>query len=97
MLNYGSLSRHERRAAKKLAKQLLRTVPAAKSQKGPCSIRGALSTAFMKPENVIGALVYSDGNGNWWGDVVFNKGEKYFQIGTQEEVRRDHMMMHLDM
>ena len=46
-----------------------------------CSIRGALSTAFMKPENVIGALVYSDGNGNWWGDVVFNKGEKYFQIG----------------
>ena len=39
----------------------------------------------MKPENVIGALVYSDGNGNWWGDVVFNKGEKCFQMGSEEE------------
>ena len=85
MLDYGSLSRHERRAAKKLAKELLRTVPAAQEPEGPRSIRGALSTAFMKPENVIGALVYTDGNGNWWGDVVFNKGEKCFQMGTQEE------------
>ena len=86
MLDYRSLSRHDRRAAKKLAKELLRTVPAAQEPDGPRSIRGALSTAFMKPENVIGALVYSDGNGNWWGDVVFNKGEKCFQMGTQEEV-----------
>jgi hypothetical protein len=39
----------------------------------------------MKPENVIAVLVYTDGNGNWWGDVVFNKGEKCFQMGTQEE------------
>ena len=39
----------------------------------------------MKPENVIGALVYSDGYGNWWGDVVFNKGEKCVQMGSQEE------------
>jgi hypothetical protein len=39
----------------------------------------------MKPENVIAVLVYTDGNGNWWGDVVLNKGEKYFQMGTQEE------------
>ena len=29
MLDYRSLSRHDRRAAKKLAKELLRTVPAA--------------------------------------------------------------------
>jgi hypothetical protein len=49
-------------------------------------IRGALSTAFMKPENVIGALVYTDGNGNWWGDVVLNKGrDKYCQMGSEEE------------
>ena len=84
MLDYRSLSRHDRRAAKKLAKELLRTVPAAEKpiSEEQCSIRGALSTAFMKPENVIGALVYSDGNGNWWGDVVFNKGEKCFQIGS---------------
>ena len=31
MLNYGSLSKNERRAAKKLAKELLRTVPAAQA------------------------------------------------------------------
>ena len=87
MLDYGSLSRHERRTAKKLAKELLRTVPAAEKpmSEEQCSLRGAVSTAFMKPENVIGALVYSDGNGNWWGDVVFKKGEKRFQIGTQQE------------
>ena len=33
MLDYRSLSRHERRAAKKLAKELLRTVPAAQKPK----------------------------------------------------------------
>jgi hypothetical protein len=85
MLHYSSLSQHERRAAKKLAKELLRTVPAAQEPDGPCSIRGALSTAFMKPENVIGALVYSNGTGKWWGDVVLRKGEKFVQFGTQEE------------
>ena len=87
MLDYTTLSRHERRAAKKLAKELLRTVPAAEKpiSEEQCSIRGALSTAFMKPENVIAVLVYSDGNGNWWGDVVLNKGEKCFQMGSQEE------------
>jgi hypothetical protein len=68
-----------------LAKELLRAVPAAAEADGPCSIRGALCTAFMKPENVIGALVYTDGNGNWWADVVLNKGEKYLQMGSQEE------------
>ena len=99
MLDYRSLSRHERRAAKKLAKELLRTVPAAEKpiSEEQCSIRGALSTAFMKPENVIGALVYTDGNGNWWGDVVFNKGEKCFQIGSGGSSGCNHMMMHLDM
>ena len=85
MLNYGSLSRHERWAAKRLAKELLHTVPAAQEPEEPRSIRGALSTAFMKPENVISALVYSDGNGNWWGDVVLRKGEKCFQMGTPEQ------------
>jgi hypothetical protein len=84
MLDYGSLSRHERRAAKKLAKELLRTVPAAQDPGEASSIRGALSTAFMKPENVIGALVYTGGNDNWWGDVVFKKGEKPIQMGTHD-------------
>ena len=70
---------------KKLAKELLRTVPAAQKPSKAVSIRGALITAFMKPENVIGALVYTDGNGNWWGDVVLNKGKKYLQMGSEEE------------
>ena len=45
----------------------------------------SVTTAFMKPENVIGALVYTDGNGNWWGDVVLNKGEKISKSGSEEE------------
>ena len=49
---------------KKLAKELLRTIPAAQKPGEACSIRGALSTAFMKPENLIGALVYTDRKGN---------------------------------
>jgi hypothetical protein len=85
MLNYKSLSRHDRRAARKLAKELLRTVPAAQEPEEPLSIRGALSTAFMKPENVVGALVYTDGNGHWWGDVVLGKGGKYHVMGTPEQ------------
>ena len=86
MLKYGSLLKTQdvRRAAKKLAKQLLRTVPAAQKPSEAVSIRGALSTAFMKPENVVGALVYTDGNGHWWGDVVLKKGGKYV-MGTPEE------------
>jgi hypothetical protein len=86
MLNFRSLSRNERRAATKLAKELLRTVPAAQNADEPLSIRGALSTAFMKPENVIGALVYTDLEGNWWGDVALRKGKrKCFQMGSREE------------
>ena len=83
MLKYGSLPQDVRRAAKKLAKELLRTVPAARKPGEAVSIRGALTTAFMKPENVIGALVYTDGNGNWWGDVVLNKGEKISTNGLR--------------
>src|ERR1700751_897325 len=85
LVAYGSLSRHERQAARKLAKELLRSVPTAHKTDEPRSLREAVSTAFMRPENVIGALVYSDGNGNWWGDVVFKKGEKRYQTGTQEK------------
>ena len=98
MLNYKSLSRHDRRAARKLAKELLRTVPAAQEPEEPLSIRGALSTAFMKPENVVGALVYTDGNGHWWGDVVLRKGAKYHVMGTPDEAPLqsvDHALEHL--
>ena len=39
----------------------------------------------MKPENVVGALVYTDGNGHWWGDVVLRKGGKCHVMGTPEK------------
>jgi hypothetical protein len=84
MLDYANLSRHERKAAAKLARQLLRTVPAAQEPDEPRSIRGALSTAFMKPRNIIGAVVYTDGSGNYWGDVILKKGKKTCQMGTAE-------------
>ena len=70
---------------KKAGKRTLAHRSAAQKPSEAVSIRGALTTAFMKPENVIGALVYTDGNGNWWGDVVLNKGEKYLQMGSEEE------------
>jgi hypothetical protein len=86
IVSYQTLSRNERRAAQKLAKQLLRTtLPASKGYESGCSLRGTLSTAFMKPENVIAAFVYDDGNGNWWGDVVLRKGRGTHQIGRAED------------
>jgi hypothetical protein len=33
----------------------------------------ALDTGFMKAENVVAALVYDEGNGTWWRDIVFAK------------------------
>ena len=84
IVEYESLSRPERRAAQKLAKQLLRCVPPAKDAPIFVSPRAALSTAFMKPENVIAALVYGDGDGNWWSDAVLRKGNDTVQMGTNE-------------
>jgi hypothetical protein len=84
-LHYTSLSPKERRLAKRSAKMLLRTVPPAEISKGPSSFRGALYTAIMKPENVIAAFFYGDGNGHWWGDVVLKEGSKFLQVGTPED------------
>jgi hypothetical protein len=38
----------------------------------------------MKPENVIGVLVYGDQHGHWWGDVVLEnkKSGKTVNVGT---------------
>jgi hypothetical protein len=89
MLSYANLSRSDRKAARRLAKELLRTVPAAREGEQPRSVRGALSTVFMKPQNVVGVLVYSDHMGNWWGDVAFRSGSKCYQMGTPEEAPLD--------
>ena len=81
-VNYEALSRKERRAATKLAQQLLRTVQAAKEPHQWTSTRGALMSAFYKPKNLEGVLIYGDGEGNWWGDVLLRKGEGVIQYGT---------------
>lgn len=86
IVNYELLPRPERRAAQKFAKQLLRRVPPAKDAPIFTSPRGALSTAFVKPENVIAALIYSDGDGNWWSDAVLRKGNDIVQMGTNGEM-----------
>jgi len=84
-VRYESLSRNSRRDAQKLAKKLLRsTPPAASDQKGEDSVRWMLSTAFIKPKNVLAAFTYGDGEGNWWGDVVLRKGRGTIQLGIAE-------------
>jgi hypothetical protein len=86
IVQYQTLPRQQRRAARKLAKQLLRTtLPVATEGRFGHTIRGALNTAFMKPENVVAVFTYDDGNGNWWGDVVLRKGQGTYQIGVAED------------
>lgn len=97
MLNYKDLSRHDRRAARRLAKELLRTVPAAQEPDEPRSIRGALSTAFMKPENVIGALVYTTATVIGGEMSHLTRAKNVSNWVPRSKLRRDHMMMHLDM
>jgi hypothetical protein len=84
--HYNELPTKERRAAKKLAKELLRTVPAAEGLPDNLyegfSIRGALGTIYQRPENVVAALVYTDGRGHWWGDLVLKTGDGHTQMGT---------------
>jgi len=87
-VSYETLSRNERRAAKKLAKKLLRSVQPVKDSFRITSVRGALNTAFMKPENVEGVLIYDDGEGNWWGDAVLRKGSGTIQWGTCTDAPR---------
>lgn len=84
ILQYRDMSRKERRAAKKLAKELLWTVPAAETPAAMGTLRGAFASAFMKPENVVGAMIYGDSYGHWWGDIVLKKGHRILQMGSSE-------------
>ena len=79
---YETLPQQDRRAAEKLAKKLLRTTPAAPRREFSGTVRDALDTAFIKAENVVAALVYEQGNGTWWSDVVFRKGKYKLQQGV---------------
>lgn len=65
-VSYETLSRNERRAAKKLAKQLLRTVPALTNPPEALDLYTAIGTAFWQPKNLVGVLIYGDDEGGWW-------------------------------
>ena len=86
LVSYETLSRNERRAANKLAKKLLRCVtPNTSIRRVTGTIRGALLTCFMKPQNVEAVLIYDDGQGNWWGDLVLRHGSDFTQYGIHED------------
>jgi hypothetical protein len=84
ILNYDVLSRRDRQSAKNLAKKLLRTTPAESETDFGISLRGKLLSPFVKPENVVAAFVYDDGEGNWWGDIVLRKAEGVCQFSVPE-------------
>ena len=81
MTVYENLPQRDRRAAEKLAKTLLRNTRVGPKSEFSGTLRDALDTAFMKPENVVAALVYDEGNGFWRSDVVFQKGKYNVQRG----------------
>ena len=81
MTVYENLPQRDRRAAEKLAKTLLRNTRVGPKSEFSGTLRDALDTAFMKPENVVAALVYDEGNGSWRSDVVFQKGKYNVQRG----------------
>jgi len=84
--DYYDLPPKDRRAAKELAKELLRSVaPRSQTGRATGSVRGALLTAVMKPENVEAVLIYDDGQGNWWGDLVLRHASGITQYGIHEE------------
>jgi hypothetical protein len=80
---YVNLPQQDRRAAEKLAKKLLRTTPAAPQREFSGTVRDALDTGFIKAENVVAALVYEQGDGTWWSDVVFQRGKYKVAHGVQ--------------
>ena len=90
---YGDLPQQDRRAAEKLAKKLLRTTLAAPQREFSGTVRDALDTAFIKAENVVAALVYEQGDGTWWSDVVFQKGKSKVQHGVQCSSNSRHCLV----
>lgn len=76
---------------KRYAEQFMRETPqdptfdAARYCQG-LSIGDALFTATMTPSNVLGADVYTDGKGHFWGDIFFKRGpDGVCQIGIPED------------
>src|SRR6516162_2184883 len=78
---YELLPEKERQAAEKHAKRLLRTTPAAPKREFFGTLRDALDTEYKRTKNVVAVLVYDDGHGTWWSDVVFRKGKHKLQCG----------------
>lgn len=83
MVRYEDLSPAQKRGAQAIAKELLNSTPPATVALDAASPRGALSSAFAKPERLEAVVIYCDGYGSFWGDVVFRKRQDvYLQLGT---------------
>jgi hypothetical protein len=76
---YERLPQRDRRAAEKLAKELLRNTPVGPKSEFSGTLRDALDTAFAKPENVVAAFVCDEGDGSWRSVIVFRKGKYNIQ------------------
>lgn len=82
-LMYQELSRDERRKARKLAGELLQSVPAA----APLNFDNPdspMAMPFMRPRNVVAAFLHSKGKSKWRGEVAFRKGKTIVQVTTLE-------------
>jgi 16S rRNA C967 or C1407 C5-methylase (RsmB/RsmF family) len=82
MFHYFDFSRQQRRDAKKLAKELLRTVPAAEELSTLHLERPLTNATFFKPKNLLAALVHSEGKDNWRSYVAFKNGTGVSTIRT---------------
>jgi hypothetical protein len=89
MTVYENLPQRDRLAAEKLAETLLRSTPAGPKSEFSGTLRDALDTVFMKPENVVAAFVYAEGDGSWLSVIVVQKGkhivQRYITCDSREQ------------
>jgi hypothetical protein len=46
------------------------------------SIPDEFAASIMTPSNVHAAIIYTDGDGNWWGDVCVKNENGFAQFGV---------------
>lgn len=84
-----TLSENGRRSAERLAEHLLQTTTPEAGFNAiefceRMSIREALNSPFMKPHNVVGALV-SGSESRWWCDIFFRTPDYISSLGLRED------------
>jgi hypothetical protein len=78
--NYHLLSAPARRAARKLAKKLLKSVPAEQNEIDAGWLRGVLGSSYMRPENVFAAFTFVDDAAAWHAAVILQKADKLVEL-----------------